>query len=97
MIDVLQEWGYTPELKTSDGGRTAEITPGPTAPSSTWPARTRRSSAASTAASSPGSLAQLGERGARVSLEPFVDDTTCIAQVEHDRPRFRTAASKEHS
>ena len=26
MIDVLQEWGYTPELKTSDGGRVAEVT-----------------------------------------------------------------------
>ena len=27
MVDVLQEWGYTPELRTSEGGRTAEITP----------------------------------------------------------------------
>ena len=26
MIDVLQEWGYTPELRTSEGGRVAEVT-----------------------------------------------------------------------
>ena len=26
MIDVLQEWGYTPELRTTDGGRVAEVT-----------------------------------------------------------------------
>ncbi|MGB7819257.1 MAG: helix-turn-helix domain-containing protein [Ornithinibacter sp.] len=95
MIDVLQEWGYTPELKTSDGGRTAEIT-------------LAHCPFLDLARENPavvcgihrgliaGSLAQLGERGARVSLEPFVDDTTCIAQVSTTTP-FRTAASKEHS
>ena len=48
MIDVLQEWGYTPELRTSDGGRVAG-SPWRTAPSATWPGRTPRWSAPSIA------------------------------------------------
>lgn len=93
MIDVLQEWGYTPELKTSDGGRVAEVT-------------LANCPFLDLARANPavvcgihrgliaGSLAQLGEPGTRVSLEPFVDDTTCIAHVSTTTP-FRTAASKE--
>ncbi len=93
MIDVLQEWGYTPELKTSDGGRVAEIT-------------LAHCPFLDLARDNPavvcgihrgliaGSLAQLGEPGTRVSLEPFVDATTCVAHVSTTTP-FRTAAPKE--
>ena len=41
-----------------------------------------------------GSLEQLGETATRVSLEPFVDPTTCVAHVSTTTP-FRTTASKE--
>ena len=93
MIDVLQEWGYTPELRTTDGGRAAEVT-------------LAHCPFLELARANPavvcgihrgliaGSLAQLGESATRVSLEPFVDDTTCIAHVSTTTP-FRTTASKE--
>ncbi|MFL6164755.1 MAG: helix-turn-helix transcriptional regulator [Ornithinibacter sp.] len=95
MIDVLQEWGYTPELKTSDGGRVAEVT-------------LAHCPFLDLARDNPavvcgihrgliaGSLAQLGESATRVSLEPFVDATTCVAHVSTTTP-FRTAPPKEHS
>ncbi len=93
MIDVLQEWGYTPELRTSEGGRVAEVT-------------LAHCPFLDLARANPavvcgihrgliaGSLAQLGEPGTRVSLEPFVDATTCVAHVSTTTP-FRTAAPKE--
>jgi len=93
MIDVLQEWGYTPELRTSDGGRVAEVT-------------LAHCPFLDLARANPavvcgihrgliaGSLAQLGESATRVSLEPFVDETTCIAHVSTTTP-FRTTAPKE--
>ena len=93
MIDVLQEWGYTPELRTSDGGRVAEVT-------------LAHCPFLDLARANPavvcgihrgliaGSLAQLGEPATRVSLEPFVDDTTCLAHVSTTTP-FRTTAPKE--
>lgn len=93
MIDVLQEWGYTPELRTSEGGRTAEIT-------------LARCPFLELARANPavvcgihrgliaGSLEQLGETAARVSLEPFVGPTTCLAHVSTSTP-FRTTAPKE--
>lgn len=93
MIDVLQEWGYTPELRTSDGGRAAEI-------------RLAHCPFLELARANPavvcgihrgliaGSLEQLGETGTRVSLEPFVDATTCLAHVSTTTP-FRTTATKE--
>ncbi len=93
MIDVLQEWGYTPELKTTEGGRAAEVT-------------LAHCPFIDLARDNPavvcgihrgliaGSLAQLGESSTRVSLEPFVDDTTCIAHVSTTTP-FRTTAPKE--
>jgi predicted ArsR family transcriptional regulator len=93
MIDVLQEWGYTPELRTTDGGRTAEVT-------------LDRCPFLELARENPavvcgihrgliaGSLAQLGEAATRVSLEPFVGPTTCVAHVSTTTP-FRTIATKE--
>ena len=93
MIDVLQEWGYTPELKTTDGGRVAEVT-------------LAHCPFIDLARENPavvcgihrgliaGSLSQLGESATRVSLEPFVDETTCIAHVSTTTP-FRTTAPKE--
>ncbi|HSO63589.1 MAG TPA: helix-turn-helix domain-containing protein [Ornithinibacter sp.] len=93
MIDVLQEWGYTPELRTSEGGRTALVT-------------LAHCPFLELARANPavvcgihrgliaGSLEQLGETATRVSLEPFVDATTCLAHVTTTTP-FRTISSKE--
>ena len=94
MVDVLQEWGYTPDVSTSDGGRVAEVT-------------LAHCPFLDLARSNPavvcgihrgliaGSLERLGENGARVSLEPFVGPTTCLAHITTTTP-FRTAtASKE--
>ena len=80
MLDVLQEWGYTPELSTSDGGRTAQV-------------RLEHCPFLDLAHTNPavvcgihrgliqGALAQLGETDTEVSLEPFVGPTLCHAHV----------------
>ncbi len=93
MIDVLQEWGYTPELRTSEGGRAAEVT-------------LVHCPFLDLARANPavvcgihrgliaGSLARLGEDNTLVSLEPFVDETTCLAHIRTTTP-FRSIASKE--
>ncbi len=93
MVDVLQEWGYTPELRTSDGGRVAEVT------LAHCPFRDLARAHPTVVCAIhrgliAGSLAQLGEPATRVSLEPFVDDTTCVAHISTTTP-FRTAAPKE--
>jgi len=93
MIDVLQQWGYTPELKTSDGGRVAEVT----LAHCPFLDLARKNPAVVCGIHRgliAGSLAQLGESATRVSLEPFVDDTTCIAHVSTTTP-FRTNTFKE--
>lgn len=93
MIDVLQGWGYTPEVATSGGGRTARVT-------------LAHCPFLDLARSNPavvcgihrgliaGSLEQLGESDTHVSLEPFVDATTCLAHVTTRTP-FRPPAQKE--
>ncbi|WP_370894099.1 helix-turn-helix transcriptional regulator [Janibacter sp. GXQ6167] len=80
MVDVLHEWGYTPELSMSDGGRTAEI-------------ELRRCPFIEMARDHPqvvcavhrglmrGVLEASGEEDVELSLEPFVNDTTCMAHV----------------
>lgn len=93
MIDVLQEWGYTPELRTSDGGRSAEITLAHCPFLELARANTAVVCGIHRGLIS-GSLAQLGETSTRVGLEPFVDSTTCLAHVSTTTP-FRTTASKE--
>ena len=93
MIDVLQEWGYTPELRTTDGGRSAEVT----LAHCPFLELARANTAVVCGIHRgliAGSLAQLGETSTRVSLEPFVDSTTCLAHVSTTTP-FRTTASKE--
>lgn len=93
MIDVLQEWGYTPELRTSAGGRTAEVT------LANCPfldvARTNPAVVCGIHRGLiTGALEQFGETDADVSLEPFVGPTTCLAHVTTRTP-FRSTASKE--
>lgn len=80
MIDVLREWGYTPNLRTEDSGHTVEveISSCPFLP---------------LARNNPevvcgihrglmrGTLDQLGEPGAELSLVPFVDPNRCLAHI----------------
>lgn len=93
MIDVLQRWGYTPELTTTGGGRTASVT------LAHCPfLDLARSNTAVVCGIHRGlivgSLEQFGETETEVGLEPFVGPTTCVAHVS-TRTRFRTTASKE--
>ena len=93
MIDVLQRWGYTPELTTTEGGRTASVT------LSHCPfLELARSNTAVVCGIHrgliAGSLEQFGETDAEVGLQPFVGPTTCVAHVSTRRP-FRTAHPKE--
>ena len=93
MVEVLQEWGYTPEVATSRGGRTARVT-------------LAHCPFLELARDNPavvcgihrgliaGSLEQLGEPEPEVSLVPFVDATTCVAHIT-TRTTFRPAARKE--
>ena len=93
MIDVLQEWGYTPELRTSGGGRDAEVT----LAHCPFLELARDNTAVVCGIHRgliAGSLEQLGETSTRVSLEPFVGPTTCVAHVSTTAP-FRSPAPKE--
>ena len=85
MIDVLQEWGYTPDVATLDGGRTARVD-------------LRHCPFLDLAETHPavvcgihrglmrGALHQLGEPEARISLEPFVEPRLCRAHVSTPVP-----------
>ncbi|WP_377640811.1 helix-turn-helix transcriptional regulator [Oryzobacter terrae] len=93
VVDVLRTWGYSPEVATSDGGRTADIT------LSGCPfldlARDNEAVVCGIHRGLiAGSLERLGEAGAHVSLEPFVGPTTCRAHVTTTTP-FLPATSKE--
>jgi len=88
VIDVLRRWGYTPALTTTDRGRTAAIT-------------LEDCPFLELARSNPavvcgihrglltGALEQVGEPSTRVSLEPFVGSSTCLAHVTTTTP-FRS-------
>lgn len=95
MIDVLGEWGYTPDLTTSEGGRTCRID-------------LVRCPFLEMAKTNPavvcgihrgliaGAMEQLGEPDTDVSLEPFVGPELCQAHIRTRTPfRSRTTTSEE--
>ena len=95
MVDVLEEWGYTPELTTSRGGRTATVD-------------LHHCPFLDLARSSPavvcgvhrgviaGALEQLGEEAVDVSLQPFVGPALCQAHITTRMPfRERDRNSKD--
>lgn len=85
MVDVLRDWGYTPEVSTSGDGRTAEI-------------RLAHCPFLDLAKDNPavvcgvhrgliaGTMEQLGEPDTAVSLEPFVGPRLCTAHVTTRTP-----------
>lgn len=95
MIDVLQAWGYHPDLSTSEGGRACEI-------------ELRRCPFMDLARGNEavvcgihrgiikGVLRQLGETDAAVTLEPFVTDDTCQAHLRTRTP-FRPLTAPQES
>lgn len=80
VVDVLQDWGYAPELTTADGGRTCRIS-------------LTRCPYLELARANPdvvcgihrgvlvGALRQLGEVDVGVSIKPFVGPSLCHAQI----------------
>lgn len=88
LIDALRDWGYTPDLSTSDGGRTAELT------LSHCPfLELARDNPAVVCGIHrgliAGTLEQFGEDDAEVSLEPFVSPQHCLAHVTTHNPFAR--------
>lgn len=91
LVDVLREWGYTPQLSTSNGGRTVAL-------------QLVNCPFLDLARSHPavvcgihrgliaGTLERLGEQDAEISLEPFVASQDCLAHISTHRP-FRSAAA----
>lgn len=85
MVDVLEEWGYTPELTTSDAGRTARVD-------------LHHCPFIDLARSAPavvcgvhrgiidGAMHQLGEGDVFVSLEPFIGPDLCQAHITTRAP-----------
>lgn len=85
MIDVLEDWGYQPELSTSDGGRSARVE------LSDCPfLDLARGNEAVVCGVHQGliseSLRQFGETSTEVELEPFVTPTHCRAYLRTTAP-----------
>lgn len=80
MIDVLRDWGYTPNLRTEDAGRTVEIE------ISSCPFLPLAKNNPEVACGvhrglMRGTLDRLGEPDAEFSLVPFVDPNRCLAHI----------------
>lgn len=92
LIDALEEWGYTPDVATRQGGRSVEVTLVDCpflALASTHPdvvCGIHRGLIR-------GTLEQLGEGQAEVSLEPFVGPSTCLAHIT-SRTQFPESTSR---
>lgn len=88
VIDVLDGWGYHPEVSTSEGGRTARVE------LSDCPfLDLARDNQAVVCGVHLGliaeSMAQAGEADAEVTLEPFVTENRCLAHIRSTTP-FRS-------
>ncbi|MFV0253408.1 MAG: helix-turn-helix transcriptional regulator [Beutenbergiaceae bacterium] len=88
LVDSLEEWGYTPNVATREGGRSVEVTLVDCpflALASTHPevvCGIHRGLIR-------GTLEQIGEQSAEISLEPLVGPATCIAHIR-SRSQFST-------
>ena len=93
MVDILEEWGYTPEVSTTDGGRTARV-----ALNGCPFIELARDNTALVCGIHRGLIRgvmeQLGEQHTEVSLTPFVTPHLCVAAlttaVPQDKPKPRT-------
>ncbi|WP_147064426.1 helix-turn-helix transcriptional regulator [Terrabacter aerolatus] len=79
-VDLLEEWGYQPELRTGAGGRTVELT------LSACPFLTMARAHPDVVCGIHrglilGTMAAVGEPGSEVELEPFVTERSCVARL----------------
>jgi len=79
-VDLLDEWGYQPELATSEGGRTVELTLHD-CPFLAMAKAHPEVVCAIHRGLLRGTMTAVGEDGAQVELRPFVTDRTCSARL----------------
>ncbi len=85
-VDLLQRWGYMPELRTEDGGRTAELTL-VDCPFLPLAAEHTDVVCGIHRGLLRGAMEALGEPDTEVALRPFVAPRTCTARIT-TRARF---------
>jgi predicted ArsR family transcriptional regulator len=92
MVDVLEEWGYVPEVSTTDGGRLARVA----LHGCPFIELARRNTALICGIHRGlvrGVLEELGEECATVSLTPFVTPHLCVADITAREPFAPTTSS----
>lgn len=100
MIDVLQDWGYTPNLSTSEGGRAARVDL-VRCPFLDLAKRNPAVVCGIHRGLISGSMAQLGEVDLEISLTPFVEPDLCHAHLRtrtpfvHDKQARRATTTEE--
>ncbi len=80
LIDVLDQWGYTPELSTSSGGRVARIDL-PHCPFRDLARANTEVVCGIHRGLIAGTMHQLGEQDTDVTLIPFADGDRCTAHI----------------
>lgn len=92
MVDVLEEWGYVPDVSTTDGGRLARVA----LHACPFIELARRNTALICGIHRGlvrGVLDELGEEGATVSLTPYVTPHLCVADITAREPFTATTPS----
>jgi predicted ArsR family transcriptional regulator len=95
MVDVLEEWGYVPEVSTTEGGRLARVA----LHGCPFIELARRNTALICGIHRGlvrGVLDELGEEGATISLTPFVTSHLCIADITAREPFTAMTSSPAH-
>lgn len=89
MVDVLEEWGYTPEVSTTEGGRTARVA----LHGCPFLDLARDNTALVCGIHRGlirGVMEELGEEHTEVSLTPFVTPHLCVAALSTGTPQSST-------
>ena len=87
-VDLLDEWGYEPDVRTTDRGRTVELT----LHDCPFMAMARQHPDVVCGVHRGlvrGTLTAVGEADADVELQPFVTGRTCVARLTSARVRSR--------
>lgn len=96
LIDVLQRWGYTPNLTTTDGGRACRIDL-VDCPFMDLARANPEVVCGIHRGLVKGAMEQLGERQVEVSLQPFVGPSLCHAHVSTHQPFESPEESSDES
>ncbi|EWT07231.1 transcriptional regulator [Intrasporangium chromatireducens Q5-1] len=90
MVDILEEWGYTPEVSTTDGGRTARVA----LHGCPFIDLARDNTALVCGIHRGlmrGVMEELGEEHTQISLTPFVTPHLCVAALTTGTARGSTS------